>query len=95
MQDAKTSDEVKFEAQDLRDWLAYEEVRKAGKYNMFDERAQRKTGLSTERFLFVLKNFSELKAAVRAEHTEQVAWLTAKDERRAANKAAKLQREAA
>lgn len=55
---------VKFTADNLNDWKAYEKVRKDGRYNMFDPRARRTTGLSGERYLFVMKNFSALKAAV-------------------------------
>ena len=44
-------------------WLAFEGVRSSGLYNMFDPRAKRATGLSTEEYDFVMHNFSALKAA--------------------------------
>jgi hypothetical protein len=53
-----------FTADDLADWKAYERVRKGGKWNMFDPRARRATGLSEERYSFVMEWYSELKAAV-------------------------------
>lgn len=55
--------EVKFTADDLRDWQAYEEVRKSGRHNMYSSAAQEETGLTDDRYVFVMRNFSELKAA--------------------------------
>ena len=60
------TDAVNFTADDLKDWKAYERVRKSGHYNMFDPRAREAARLSRERYLFVLRNFTELKAAVEA-----------------------------
>lgn len=48
----------------LATWVAYEAVREAGHYNMFDGRARQATGLTQEEYSFVMKNFSKLKAAV-------------------------------
>lgn len=39
----------------------YEKVRKSGKYNMFDYRAQLESGLSKEDYLYVMSNYSDLK----------------------------------
>jgi hypothetical protein len=55
---------VTFTEQQLADWKAYERVRKGGRWNMFFPQARRATGLSEERYLFVMENFSKLKAAV-------------------------------
>lgn len=52
-----------FTAEDLDDYKAYKRVREGGKYNMFDPRARRATGLSGEQYSFVMKWFTELKAA--------------------------------
>lgn len=60
---AMTDQKLKFTSQQLADWRAYEKVRKGGRFNMFDPRARAATGLSSERYSFVLKNFSELKEA--------------------------------
>lgn len=60
------SNATAFTSDDLQDWRAYERVRKGGRYNMFDPRARRATGLSDERYSFVLRNFSKLKAAAEA-----------------------------
>lgn len=57
------SEVKKFTEQDLKDWRAYERVRKGGRYNMFDPRARRATGLDSDRYSFVMKNFTELKEA--------------------------------
>ena len=53
----------KFTTQDIADWKAYERVRKGGRWNMFDPRARHATSLSLERYVFVMENFSALKAA--------------------------------
>ena len=47
----------------LADWRAYEKVRAGGRFNMFDPRARRATGLSDERYIFVMLNFLALKEA--------------------------------
>lgn len=54
----------KFTKEDLADWKAYEKVRTGGRWNMFDPRARKATRLSSERYLFVMHWFSELKAAI-------------------------------
>ena len=41
-------------------FLAYEMVRKSGKWNMYDPRAKYATRLSNEEYMFVMKNYSEL-----------------------------------
>jgi hypothetical protein len=56
--------EPTFTADDMSDWKAYERVRKGGRYNMFDPRARRATGLSGERYKFVMRHFSELKDVI-------------------------------
>lgn len=43
------------------DYMAYERVRKGGRYNMFDPRARRSTGLSQEQYLAVMKHFGKLR----------------------------------
>lgn len=52
--------------QQLSDWKRYEKVRKGGKWNMFSPQARAATGLSSERYSFVMEHFSELKDAVEA-----------------------------
>ena len=52
-----------FTDQQLNDWRAYERVRKAGRFNMFDPGACKLTKLSEERYDFVLSNYSALKTA--------------------------------
>ena len=54
----------RFTNQQLSDWKRYEKVRKRGKWNMFFPEARAATGMSSERYSFVMQNFSELKAAV-------------------------------
>ena len=55
-----------FTAKQLNDWKAYERTRKGGRFNMFDPRARRSTGLSGDEYSFVMHNFSELKIAVES-----------------------------
>lgn len=57
---------MNFTNQQMADWRAYERVRKSGAFNMYDPRARRATGLSGERYSFVMNNYSELKEAVQA-----------------------------
>ena len=52
---------MKFTEQQISDWRKYEKVRKGGRFNMFDPRAQSATGLERCEYLFVLKHFDELK----------------------------------
>ena len=42
-------------------WKKYERVRRGGKYNMFDGRAKRATGLSDEDYFYCLKNYDSLR----------------------------------
>ena len=52
----------------VANWRRYEKVRQGGRWNMFDPRAQRATGLSRDDYLDCLKNYTELRAiaALRA-----------------------------
>lgn len=59
----KTDKPTQFTADDIADWQDYEEVRQGGKWNMFDPRARQATGLSGERYSFVMHNYSALKKA--------------------------------
>lgn len=47
--------------QRLADWMKYEKVRASGRFNMFDPGARQATGLSRERYLYVLYHYSTLK----------------------------------
>ena len=57
------SDEREFTPGDIRAWKAYEKVRASGRFNMYDPRARRETGLNDEKYSFVMSNYSELKEA--------------------------------
>jgi hypothetical protein len=59
-----------FTPKQLSDWKAYERVRKSGRYNMFDPRARRLTGLIGNDYSFVMDNFTELKAAIESKSTK-------------------------
>ena len=61
-----------FTADDLKNWKAYERVRKGGRYNMFDPRARIAARLSPAQYSFVMKNFTELKAAVEAQSANKL-----------------------
>jgi hypothetical protein len=56
---------MEFTKQQLKDFEAYERVRVRGLYNMFDPRARESIGLSKERYLFVMDNYSALKIAFK------------------------------
>jgi hypothetical protein len=53
---------ISFTAEQRADWRAYERVRRGGRFNMFDPRARRATGLSEERYSFVMKNYGKLRS---------------------------------
>ena len=55
-----------FTAKQLQDFKAYRKVQMGGKFNMFDPRATRATGLSESEYIFVMDNYVKLKAAVEA-----------------------------
>jgi hypothetical protein len=55
-----------FTAAQLRAWKAYEKVRLVGRFNMFDTRARRETGLSGDVYSFVMQNYVALKEAVES-----------------------------
>lgn len=44
-------------------FIAYEEVRSEGAFNMLSREAQEMTGLGRREYLFVMENYSALKAA--------------------------------
>jgi len=58
---------TKFTKRQISDWEIYEKVRQGGRFNMFDPNARRLTGLSRERYMFALENYSELKEAAEKE----------------------------
>ena len=60
-----------FTPADIEAWRKYERVREGGAWNMFDSRARGATGLSEERYLFVLENFSELQALADKDHAHK------------------------
>jgi hypothetical protein len=53
----------KFTDHQISDWKRFEKVRSGGKWNMFSPQALTATGLTKERFLFVMSNFEELELA--------------------------------
>jgi len=55
-----------FTAEQLENWVAYEAVRKGGRWNMFDPNARAATGLDRDEYTFVMRNFSALKAAAES-----------------------------
>jgi hypothetical protein len=60
-----------FTEQQLADWVKYEEVRKSGKYSMFDIQAQASARLDKDSYFFVMKNFSALSKAVEEKKVKQ------------------------
>lgn len=51
-----------FTPEQLSAWESYEAVRQSGAFNMFDPRAKEAAGLDTRMYVFVMKNYSALKA---------------------------------
>lgn len=58
---------VKFTKQQITDWKAYERVRSSGTWNMYFPSARAATGLSSERYIFVMDNYLQLKEAAEKE----------------------------
>lgn len=58
---------ISFTEQEIANWMIYERVRKGGKFNMFDPRAQGMSRLSSTEYGFCMKNYSNLKIAAEAE----------------------------
>jgi hypothetical protein len=54
---------MNFTEQQLKNFVAYERVRKGGRYNMFDPRARAMTRMSIEEWVFCIKYYTELKEA--------------------------------
>ena len=50
-----------FTSEQLADWKRYEHARKDGTWNMFDPHARAATGLSRDRYLFVMRNYVGLR----------------------------------
>lgn len=51
-----------FTKEQLQDYNSYERVRKSGRYNMYSAEARMATGLTKEEYIFVMRNYTELKA---------------------------------
>jgi hypothetical protein len=52
-----------FTEKQLKQYAAYERVRKSGAFNMFDPRARAKTKLEKDDYIFVMENFAALQDA--------------------------------
>lgn len=57
---------MKFTQQQLRDWKMYERVRKSSRWNMFDPKARKMSGLDSAAYEFTMSNYVELREAVLA-----------------------------
>jgi hypothetical protein len=53
-------DMTRYSDRDIIDWRTYERVRLCGTYNMFDPRAIDMTGLTRERYIFILENYCSI-----------------------------------
>ena len=51
-------------------WDEYRDVQDSGAYNMFDPNARALTSLSRDEWLYILKNYSELKTKYEGEQDE-------------------------
>jgi hypothetical protein len=57
-----SSEAVPFSDDQIRQYVAYEKVRARNRWNMFDPKARKATGLTGEQYSFVMHNFSALRA---------------------------------
>jgi hypothetical protein len=55
---------IEFTDQQKENWKKYEKVRAGGKWNMFDSRARRATGLTKEDYFFCINNYEELNNSI-------------------------------
>lgn len=53
---------TEFTKEQIENWRSFERVRKGGKWNMFDQRSRKASGLSQEEYTFCMRNYSPLKA---------------------------------
>ena len=60
-----------FTEKDIKNLKAYEKVRQSGRFNMVDPRAAQASGLSSEDYSFVMKNFKALLKAAAEKPTPQ------------------------
>ena len=51
---------TRFSDRDIVDWRSYERVRLSGRFNMFDPRACEMTGMTKERYIFILEQYSNI-----------------------------------
>lgn len=54
----------KFTHKQILDFKVYEKVRERGSFNMFDPNARISTGLTKERYAFVMDNYEGLAEAI-------------------------------
>ena len=52
------------------EFLDYETVRRSGFYNMFDSQAREMTDLSKDKWIAIIKNYSELKDKYMGDNNE-------------------------
>lgn len=57
---------MNFTPEQLKDFARYVRVQKVGRYNMLSPGARAATGLSEDRYMFVLENYEQLEAAAEA-----------------------------
>lgn len=60
---------------------AFNRVLESGEFNMFDPRAQIKSGLSDKDYLFVMDNYSAMRAQEQQEEIRDIAMATTMAER--------------
>lgn len=62
-----------FSPSQLKSFKAYVRVQNSGRFNMFDPKAQRASGLSNDDYFFVLENYSALRAASESKSKKEPA----------------------
>lgn len=66
-----------FTKQQLLNFRAYEDVRLDGKFNMFDPRARKASGLQKSEYIFVMAHYADLKKAYEAAEDDYIMKLAA------------------
>lgn len=57
---------MSFTPEQLEHYVAYEQIKLSGEYNMFDPRAAQATGLSRYEYLFVMDHYDGLRKQYEA-----------------------------
>jgi hypothetical protein len=66
----------KYSDKDIIDWRTYERVRLTGKFNMYDPRAIDMTGLTRERYIFIMEHYDHIRIQSHIEKMKNIESLS-------------------